>query len=48
VELTREIKIPDDDDDEDDVDEGMSMRSLPGHGTSSHHEKNQGSVDSAT
>jgi Amt family ammonium transporter len=45
VELTRELKIPDDDD----VDESMSMsmRSMPEHASSSHHEKNQSSVDSA-
>ncbi|KAI4687515.1 ammonium transporter Amt1 [Alternaria novae-zelandiae] len=47
VELTREVKIPDDDI----IDEGMSTHSLEGHGAgmamTSHHEKNQDSVDSA-
>jgi Amt family ammonium transporter len=48
VELTREVKIPDDDDI---IDEGMSTHSLEGHGAgmamTSHHEKNQDSIDSA-
>jgi Amt family ammonium transporter len=45
VELTREVKIPDDDD----VDEGMSTHSLNEHPASmgTHHEKNQDSMDSA-
>lgn len=46
VELTRELKVPDDD-----VDEGMSMHSLhhssAGMAITSNHEKNQESVDSA-
>lgn len=44
VELTRELKV------QDDVDEGMSMHSLhhsgAGMAITSHHEKNQGSMDS--
>jgi len=47
VELTREVKVPDDDDD---VGEGMSTHSLEPNGAgmaiTSHHEKNQDSVDS--
>jgi Amt family ammonium transporter len=45
VELTREVKIPDDDE----VDEGMSTHSLNEHPASmgTHHEKNQDSMDSA-
>ncbi|KAF1841161.1 ammonium transporter-like protein [Cucurbitaria berberidis CBS 394.84] len=47
VELTREVKIPDDDV----IDEGMSTHSLENHGAgmamTSHHEKNQESIDSA-
>lgn len=46
VELTREVKVPDDED----VDEGMSTHSLEGHGAgmarTSHHEKNHESIDS--
>lgn len=46
VELTRDVKSPDDD-----VDEGMSTHSLDGHHHHSsmghHHEKNQDSVDSS-
>jgi len=46
VELTRELKVQDDD-----VDEGMSMHSLhhnsAGMAVTSHHEKNQESMDSA-
>jgi Amt family ammonium transporter len=46
VELTRELKVPDDD-----VDEGMSMHSLhhnsAGMAITSHHEKNQESMDSS-
>jgi len=44
VELTREVKIPDDE-----VDEGMSTHSLNDHPAAmgTHHEKNQDSMDSA-
>ena len=46
AELTREIKVPDDD-----VDEGMSMHSLHHNGAgmavNSHHEKKHESVDSS-
>jgi Amt family ammonium transporter len=46
VELTRELKVTDDE-----VDEGMSTHSLHDHGAgmavTSHHEKNQESMDSA-
>jgi len=45
VELTREVKVPDDD-----VDEGLSTHSLEPNGAgmaiTSHHEKNQDSVGS--
>lgn len=42
VELTREVKIPDD------VDEGMSTHSMDRHASAmGHHEKNQDSVDSS-
>ena len=53
VELTRELKVPDDDDSSHDdiVDEGVSMQGLQGSGAgmamTGHHEKNQGSVDSS-
>lgn len=44
VELTRDVKLPDDDD----VDEGMSTHSLDHHPSAmGHHEKNQDSVDSS-
>jgi Amt family ammonium transporter len=45
VELTREVKMPD----EDVVDEGMSTHTLENHGAGmgTHHEKNQDSMDSA-
>ena len=46
VELTRELKVPDDE-----VDEGMSMHSLHDRGAgmaiTNHHEKNHESIDSA-
>jgi Amt family ammonium transporter len=47
VELTREIKIPDEE--EEQVDEGMSTHSLHEHSAAmgTHHEKNQESMDSA-
>jgi ammonium transporter, Amt family len=43
VELTRDVKMPDD------VDEGMSTHSLEHHHSAMghHHEKNQDSVDSS-
>jgi Amt family ammonium transporter len=45
VELTREVKIPE----EEEVDEGMSTHSLQDHSAAmgTHHEKNQDSMDSA-